>query len=129
MNYEMRKLNAKDLFKIANILNKIGIGKLKEVIDIDRVTAMANAKTDVDKNTLASAIGTNVIFDVVGLIVSNLEKVEKDLFVFLADVIGTDVKKVETMDINDFMDLLVAIIKKDEFKDFFKRLSMSSKSE
>lgn len=129
MNYEMRKLNAKDLFKIANILNKIGIGKLKEVIDIDRVTAMANAKTDVDKNTLASAIGTNVIFDVVGLIVSNLEKVEKDLFVFLADVIGADVKKVETMDINDFMDLLVAIIKKDEFKDFFKRLSMSSKSE
>lgn len=129
MNYKMRKLNAKDLFKIANILNKIGIGKLKEVIDIDRVTAMANAKADVDKNTLASAIGTNVIFDIVGLIVSNLEKVEKDLFIFLADVIGTDVKTVETMDIDDFMDLLVAIIKKDEFKDFFKRLSMSSKSE
>lgn len=125
---DLRKLNAKDLFRMANILNKIGISELKKIIDTDKLANLASKQT-INGDAMASLIGANVVFDIVGLIVSNLEKAEKDIFSFVASIIESDVKEVEKMDMSEFMDVLVAIVKKEEFKDFFNHLSMFVKSE
>jgi len=125
---EIRKLNAKDLFRMANILNKIGIGELKKVISAEKIASLASQK-DIKSDALTTIIGANVIFDVVGIVINNLDKAEKDIFAFLANVTNKETKDIENLDMGEFMDLLVAIFKKDEFKDFFKRASMFAKSE
>lgn len=125
---EIRKLNAKDLFRMANILNKIGIGELKKVISAEKIASLASQK-DIKSDALTTIIGANVIFDVVGIVINNLDKAEKDIFAFLANVTNKETKDIENLDMGEFMDLLVAIFKKDEFRDFFKRASMFAKSE
>ena len=125
---EIRKLNAKDLFRMANILNKIGIGELKKVISAEKIASLASQK-DIKSDALTTIVGANVIFDVVGIVINNLDKAEKDIFAFLANVTNKETKDIENLDMGEFMDLLVAIFKKDEFKDFFKRASMFAKSE
>lgn len=128
MKLTIRKLNAKDLFRMANILNKIGIGELKKVISADKIASLASQK-DINQDALTTIVGANVIFDVVGIVINNLDKAEKDIFAFLANVTNKTPEEIENLDMGEFMDLLVAIFKKDEFKDFFKRASMFAKSE
>lgn len=125
---EIRKLNAKDLFRMANILNKIGIGELKQVISTEKIVSLASQK-GIKSDALTTIVGANVIFDVVGIVINNLDKAEKDIFAFLANVTNKKSEDIENLDMGEFMDLLVAIFKKDEFKDFFKRASMFVKSE
>lgn len=125
---ELRKLNAKDLFRVANILNKIGIAEIKKVIDTEKFSKLIVDK-NADKDSISSLIGVNIVFDVVGLIVGNLEKCEKDIFSFCASVTGKTDKEISEMGMSEFMELLIAIVKKEEFKDFFNRLSMLVKSE
>ena len=57
------------------------------------------------------------------IILENLPNVESDLYNFIGSVIGVKPKDVAKMDMGDFMDVLIEIIQKDEFKDFFKRAS------
>ena len=57
------------------------------------------------------------------VIIENLPKVENDLYNFIGSVIDVKAKDVAKMDMGEFMDILVAIIQKEEFKDFFKRAS------
>ena len=59
----------------------------------------------------------------VGVIFENLPSVENDLYSFVGSVAGIKAKDVATMDIGEFMDLVISIVQKDEFKDFFKRAS------
>ena len=54
---ELRKLNAKDLFRVANILNKIGIAEIKKVIDTEKFS-----KLIMDK--IADNEGDNIKHDV-----------------------------------------------------------------
>ena len=57
------------------------------------------------------------------VIVENLPSVENDLYNFMGSVANIKAKDVAKLEIGDFMDLLVTIIQKEEFKDFFKRAS------
>ena len=60
---------------------------------------------------------------VLGILLENLPLIEQDLYNFVGSVAGIKAKDVAKMDINKFVDLLIEIINKEEFKDFFKRAS------
>ena len=120
---ELRRLQATDLFSMVKILNGIGLKNFKDVIDTDKIKEMRKSINDDNAEQVVSDIGMNVVMSVLSVILENLPSVETDLYNFIGSVANMKAKDVAKMDIGDFMDLLISIAKKEEFKDFFKRAS------
>ena len=120
---ELRRLQATDLFGMVKILNGIGLKNFKDVIDTDKIKEMRKSINDDNAEQVVSDIGMNVVMSVLSVILENLPSVETDLYNFIGSVANMKAKDVAKMDIGDFMDLLISIAQKEEFKDFFKRAS------
>ena len=129
MEYEMRNLQATDIFSIVKILNGIGLKNIKEAINIEEINKIRQGMTEDNASAITSQVGVNVVMSIVTVILENLPKVENDLYNFIGSVIDMKAKDVAKMDMGDFMDVLIAIIQKEEFKDFFKRASKLIKQE
>ena len=120
---ELRRLQATDLFSMVKILNGIGLKNFKDVIDTDKIKEMRKSINDDNAEQVVSDIGMNVVMSVLSVILENLPSVETDLYNFVGSVANMKAKDVAKMDIGDFIDLLISIAQKEEFKDFFKRAS------
>ena len=120
MEYTMRNLQATDIFSIVKILNGIGINNVKEAINFEEINNIRKGLTEDNANAITSQVGVNVVMSIATVIIENLPKVENDLYTFIGSVIGVKTKDVAKMDIVEFMEVLIAIIQKEEFKDFFK---------
>lgn len=91
----MRNLNNKDLFKLMRIMRKADIK--------NKLVGMELPKDENGNLKLSEEqFGTMMIFEVI----ESAPDAEKDIFEFLADVGGVDVKEIE----NDEFDLLPKII-------------------
>ena len=123
MEYEMRKLQATDLFSVVKILNGIGLKNIKEAIDFEEINKIRKGMTEKNADVITSQVGLNVVMSIATIVLENLPKIENDLYNFIGSVIGIKTKDVAKMDMGEFMDVLITIIKKEEFKDFFKRAS------
>ena len=127
MKYEMRSLQASDIFSVVKILNGIGLNNVKEAINIEEINeirkTMTEDNSEDNSEKVYSQVGVKVVMSVATVILENLPKVENDLYTFVGSVIGVKAKDVAKMDMGDFMDVLISIIQKEEFKDFFKRAS------
>ena len=123
MEYEMRNLQASDIFSVVKILNGIGLNNVKEAINLDEINNLRKGMTEDNADAVTSQVGVNVVMSIATVILENLPKVENDLYTFVGSVIGVKAKDVAKMDMGDFMDVLITIIQKEEFKDFFKRAS------
>ena len=120
---ELRRLQATDLFGMVKILNGIGLKNFKDVIDTDKIKEMRKSINNDNAEQVVSDIGMNVVMSVLSVILENLPSVETDLYNFIGSIANMKAKDVAKMDIGDFMDLLISIAQKEEFKDFFKRAS------
>ena len=120
MEYTMRNLQATDIFSIVKILNGIGLNNVKEAINFEEINNIRKGLTEDNANAITSQVGVNVVMSIATVIIENLPKVENDLYTFIGSVIGVKTKDVAKMDIVEFMEVLIAIIQKEEFKDFFK---------
>lgn len=120
---ELRKLCATDLFVMVRILNKIGLNKIKDSIDVDEIKNARAKLTDGNNEEVFSSVGTTIVMSVAGILIENLPNIEKDLYELIANLTSMKPKEVAQMDIAQFMECIVAILKKEEFKDFFKEAS------
>lgn len=117
---ELRKLTAKDLFLLSTILSKIGFKEFRDVFQSDSIKSLvANAK-DADKDSTSLIVGANIVFEIAGIVLSNLEKCEDDIFRFLASVTNKTVKEIAELDPATLLELIIDVIKNPQFKDFFK---------
>ena len=123
MEYEMRNLQATDIFSVVKILNGIGLNNIKEAIDFEEINKIRKGMTEDNADVITSQVGLNVVMSLATIILENLPKIENDLYKFVGSVIGVKTKDVAKMDMGEFMDVLITIIQKEEFKDFFKRAS------
>lgn len=123
MEYEMRNLQASDIFSVVKILNGIGLNNVKEAINIEEINNLRKGMTEDNVDVISSQVGVKVVMSIATVILENLPKVENDLYTFVGSVIGVKAKDVAKMDMGEFMDALICIIQKEEFKDFFKRAS------
>ena len=123
MEYEMRNLQATDIFSVVKILNGIGLKNVKNAIDVEEINKLRKGMTEENTDVIASQVGVTIVMSLVTVIVENLPKVENDLYNFIGSVINVKAKDVAKMDMGEFMDVLITIIQKEEFKDFFKRAS------
>ena len=123
MEYNMRNLQATDIFSVVKILNGIGLKNIKESIDFEEINKIRKGMTEDNADAVTSQVGVNVVMSIATVILENLPNVESDLYNFIGSVIDMKAKDVAKMDMGEFMDILVTIIQKEEFKDFFKRAS------
>ena len=123
MEYEMRKLQATDIFSVVKILNGIGLKNVKEAINFEEINKLRKCMTEDNANVITSQVGMDVVMSLATVIIENLPKIENDLYNFIGSVINVKAKDVAKMDMGDFMDVLISIIQKEEFKDFFNRAS------
>ena len=125
MKYEMRSLQASDIFSVVKILNGIGLNNIKETINIEELNSirkrMVEDNSEDNSEKVYSQVGVKVVMSIATVILENLPKIENDLYTFVGSVIGIKTKDVAKMDMGEFMDVLISIIQKEEFKDFFKR--------
>ena len=123
MEHNMRNLQATDIFSVVKILNGIGLKNIKESIDFEEINKIRKVMTEDNADAVTSQVGVNVVMSIATVILENLPNVESDLYNFIGSVIDMKAKEVAKMDMGEFMDILVTIIQKEEFKDFFKRAS------
>lgn len=127
--YTFRTLCAEDVFPMFNIINKIGIREFKSVFsnidDLKKMLAYANAPQEDKANALNDIIesGLSIAFDFAGIIFGNVNKCENDVFRFLASVSNLDEKGVRGLSLSIFFEMILDLIKKEEFKDFFRVVS------
>lgn len=123
---EIRSLKSSDIFPMVQILNKIGFKELKTILTPDKMKEMMPLMTadDKDEETDASTIlGFNMMIELVGIIMNNLPSCEDDLYKFLSNVSGLSVKEIADLPMGEFADMIITVIQKEEFRDFFKAVS------
>lgn len=113
MEYTFRKLCAKDIFPMANIISKIGVNEIKNCFESEAIKKMINAK-----NADTSAIGISIAFDIGSVILNNLPKCQNEIFAFLADITGVKAKDIENATLPEFAEMIFEFVKKEEFRDF-----------
>ena len=123
MEFELRRLQASDLFAMVKLLNVIGFKELKNVINLDEIKEARKNITDENKETLYAEMGTKIITSLVPFVFEKLSIAENEIYTFVGGIANMKAKDVAKMDAIDFIDLLTEIFKKEEFKDFFKRAS------
>ena len=110
-SYEIRPLVATDIGAICKIINAVGIRQFKECFKVEDF-----------KNGNVEEIGFSVVFDIAGIIIANIPKAEDDIQTFIASLTGKSLKEVRTMPFADYGELIVKIVAKEDFQDFFKRV-------
>lgn len=111
MKYEIRNLCSKDIFPMSKILSKIGFAQLKECFEADEIKKISKSK-DVE------VVGMTVMMNFAGIIIGNLPNCETELYKFLSDLTGAKVEELKEISLADFAELIIEIVKKDDFKDF-----------
>ena len=118
--YTLRELEARDIAPMASILSKIGIKDIKECFNGQDLKDMASGKAD---EATINAIGMSIMLDIVGIVLENYSKCQDNVFKFLASLSGMDAKQIESLPIDTFTEMIIDVVKKEEFKDFFKVVS------
>jgi len=127
----MRKLKSTDIFPMVGILNKIGFSDIKDMLTPEKVKDLMKAMKNQDKEDkedeedvdISTILGFNLIFEVATIIFANLIKCKDDLYTFLSDVSEQSIKELEDLPPADFLELIIEVLQKPEFGDFFKVVS------
>lgn len=118
--YTLRKLEAKDIAPMASILSKIGLKEVKNCFSPDDMKAIAGGEGGIEA---VGAVGVSVAFEIAGVILSNYERCQNDVFSFFSSLSGMDIKQIESLPLDTFTEMVIDVVKKEEFKDFMKVVS------
>lgn len=136
--YELRNLEAQDIFSLSRIIKKIGIANFKKCLEGEEIKAAiasyikggdaenTEGKNETDKAKALEGLtiaGIDVTFEIASVVFDRLPECETELYNFLSGLSGLKVNAIQKLPMGDFFDMVIDVIKKPEFKDFFKRAS------
>ena len=122
--YELRSLTADDIFPMFQIISKIGIKEFKSCFDAPEVKKAIGAITaGGEGNTDLNAVGLVVALDMATILVANLPKAKDDIYQLLAQLSGKNKKDIASLPMATFMQMIVDVVRKEEFADFFQVVS------
>lgn len=131
-SYELRNLEADDLFIMVSIISKIGIKEFKACFESDEVKAAiktmfeqkGNADDDGEKadaeNDGIVSVGVSVALDIAAILMANIGKCKNDIYALLANLSGVKEKEIAKLPIKTFTGMIFDLVKKKEFADFFQ---------
>lgn len=121
--YTLRGLTAEDVFPMLKIISGIGLKEFKGCFENEELrTAIRNMNAEKEEGAEidTTALGLMVAADVASIIFANLPKCKDDIYQLLSGLSGMSKKEVAALPMNVFLSMIVDVIKKEEFKDFFK---------
>ena len=122
--YELRKLTADDVFPMFQIISKIGIKEFKRCFDSPDVKeVVAKAASGEDGQADLTSVGMAVAFDLASVIISNLGSCKNDIYLLLSQLSGLKTKDIAELPMVTFFEIIIDVIKKEEFKDFFQAVA------
>lgn len=122
--YTFRKLNSTDTFLMFKILGKIGINEFSNALGKDTVKQLISGAKGGD----TTAVGLAVVLEVANILLGNLPRCEQEIYEMLSNTSNLTVDQVKHLDFGTFAEMIIAFIKKDEFKDFVRVASTLFKS-
>ena len=122
VKFELRGLKSDDMFPMFGILSKIGFKDLKNSLTPDRVTELTTAfqKQDGSDADMSTYLGFNIMLEAVEIIMKNLPSCKVEIYTLLSSLSGMTVKQIADLDMVTFTEMIIAVVQKEEFKDFFK---------
>ena len=99
---------------MTKLINKIGIGKIKNAFNDIDIKELQQQKSSVEE------IGVAIAFEIAEIILESLPKCEDDIYNMLESVSNLTRKELEKIDMGIFFEMIVDFIQKSEFKDFIK---------
>jgi hypothetical protein len=114
--YTLRTLTADDMFPMFQIISKIGIKEFKHSFDNPEIIKAFRA----EGGTNIESLGVEIAFDMAGVLMGNLPVAKDSIYTFLASVAGMTKQEIAALPMDVFFEMIIDVIKKDEFKDFFK---------
>lgn len=121
--YELRNLTADDMFPMFQIISKIGVKEFKSCFESPDVKKAIEAMASGKNQEALTAVGMTIAFDLAGVIVSNLASCKNDIYALLSQLSGKPTKEIASLPMVTFMEMIIDVIKKEEFKDFFQAVS------
>lgn len=125
--YEIRPLNAMDIFPMTKIIRKIGLkdfGKCFEPEEIKAITdTFSEHSEEKTMEDLAEIVGVSVVLKIVDIILEHLPDAGEEVFAFIAGLIGKTKDEVATLPMDVFFELVVDVFKRKEFVGFMKAVS------
>ena len=118
--YELRRLNASDIFMMSKILSSIGIKEFRKCFDSENIGELVKGTKTEDA---AAKVGAAVMFDIAGIVLDNLPSCEKYVYAFLANLSGLKADEIAALPMAEFAEMVVDVIKKEDFRDFMKVVS------
>ena len=119
--YELRKLTADDVFPMFQIISKIGFKEFKHCFDSPEVKAVIEkAAADESSQADLTSVGMTVALDLASVVVSNLGSCKNDIYLLLSQLSGMTTKDIAALPMVTFFEMVIDVIKKEEFKDFFQ---------
>lgn len=136
--FNLRPINANDVFLMAKIIRNIGISDFLNSFDTNTIQALAYKSptkmeggevvplprkewTDGQRAAELAALEVigNLDVKVVDVLLSHLPECKGSLFQLLAESTGTSIDEIQNMGAIEFIDLLDRYIGREEFSDFF----------
>lgn len=119
--FELRQLTAEDIFPMFQIISKIGVREFKSCFESEEVrNAIMGMVSGAKDQAKLNAIGLTVAVDIAGVIISNLYKCKDDIYQLLSQLSGMKTKEIASLPMPTFLEMIIAVVKKEEFKDFFQ---------
>ena len=123
MEYTLGKFKSTDIFTMATLLSKIGLGKVADAFGRDNVMKILSDFKGKKKEDVTAFTGMQVALQVGEIILGNLENCEAEVFKLLSSVSGLSADDLRNMDAEIFAGLIVEVVHLPQFKDFFKAAS------
>ena len=123
--YTLRTLTADDIFPMFGIVSKIGIREIKNCFSPATTRAMLDSLKgdDGDRDQTINAVGVMIGMDVLSVIMERLPACRDDLYQLLSQLSGMSKKEIGALPMPTFAEMIIAVIRKEEFKDFFEVVS------
>lgn len=119
--YTLRSLCADDLVPMMNIVKTIGVKDIRACFATDKIMKLLAEKGSAEN--VETAIGVDVVADIVQLLVERLPDCKNDVYALLANLSGMKQKDIASLGLGTFGAMVADVIRDPEFKDFFTQLA------
>ncbi len=120
--YALRALQSDDLFLMLKVINKIGIKEIKKCFESEAVVKAITAMTDGKKVKDTATVGMTVMLEIADVLARNLPACRDELYQLLSTLSGMTLEEIAKLPMLTMVDMVVDVIKMQEFADFFQRL-------
>ena len=122
--YELRSLTADDIFPMFQIISKIGIKEFRSCFEAPDVkNAIGKIASGGKDGSDLNSVGLTVAIDMASIIMTNLPKAKEDIYQLLAQLSGMGKKDIASLPMVTFTQMIIDVVRKEEFADFFQVVS------